>query len=272
MHRARSGKASLAFNSGGPEPAAASSATPAALDGTFTAAPLDTTSPAAQASLPDSDLIVDFLRDLPETRSIFAQAFSEPDTRALISSLHVGAQLAGDARETVMAERFANMARLYEQIAGEADGQTSGSSGKPEDNPAPALSSLSPAEHQQFAAVHLTDAARNALREAYALTLPTDGAPALQAGRFDPRAAQAMARILESPASTAGGNLVTVGQYPMSQQFLEDASNGFSFYIDDASQKQATADLAASPMRPSVARGDGRRFASGTPAHRLERS
>ncbi len=193
---------------------------------------------------------MDFLRDLPETRSIFAQAFSEPGTRALISSLHVGAELAGTARETVMAERFANMARLCEQIVGEADGQTSGSSEQPEDNPAPALGSLSPAQHQQFAAAHLTDAARQALRETYALMLPADADPALQAGRFDPRATQAMARILESPASAAGGNLITVGQYPMSQQFLEDASNGFSFYIDDASQKQATADLAASPMRP----------------------
>ncbi len=233
-------QASVAFNLGRAEPAASSSATPAALDGTFSAVPLDGTfatvpldsaSPAAQASVPDSDPIEDLLRDSPAARSILAQAFSEAGTRALISSLHVGAQLAGEARETVMAERFANMARLSEQIAGDAAaGQASGSSGKP----APALSSLSPAAHRQFAAAHLMEAARKALREAYALAVPADGVPTLQAGRFDPLQTRTMALTLERPASASEATLVSVGRYPMSQQFLKDANRRFSFYINDA--------------------------------------
>ncbi len=113
----------------------------------------------------------------PDASSALARVFSERDMQALVSSLHVGAQLAGDTRETGMADRFANMARLCEQIASEAANQPSGSSGKP----ASALGSLSPTAHRQFAAKYLTEGARKALRDAYALGLPADETPTLMA-------------------------------------------------------------------------------------------
>ncbi len=122
--------ASLAFSPG--------KATPALPDGTL---PQDGPSSATQPPGLESHLVTSLIGQLPrETRASLARAFSEPQTQALISSLHVGAQLAGSRRETLMAHRFHNMARLYEQVAGEcAAGQASLSLRNPQENPAAAL-------------------------------------------------------------------------------------------------------------------------------------
>ncbi len=253
-------RASEAFNPGGVAPAVSSSSATTLDSGVFTSVNLDSAvftsvldSSYSVAPARDSDLITGFLNGLGASdRTALAQTLIKPDTQALISSLHVGAQLAGDIRETTMADRFANMARLCEQITTEAAAAQAGSSSKkPEDNAAPALSALSSRDHQQFAAKSLTDPAREALRDAYALQIPTDAAPTLQAGRFDPQQIQAMVNILESPASESERTLVTVGAHNMSRVFVGDAKRRFSFYIHDASSgaEREGSNLTARAMR-----------------------
>ncbi len=250
--------ASLAFNPGTEAPAESSSIAPGLLDSTSKRLPQDGPSSAIHAPGSESPLVTSVIGELPpSTRaSLLARAFSEPETQALISSLQVGAHLARHGRETLMADRFDNMARLYKEVSREcAAGQASLSLEDPQDsledpqeNPAPAPGT--PLDHQKFAAANLTEATRRALGDAYALSVPADAAPSLQAGHFDPEQTQTMARVLEAPLSAAQQrDPATVGRYEMSRHFFGDAARQFSLYVDDASQDQASPDLAVPAMR-----------------------
>ncbi len=102
---------------------------------------------------------------------------------------------------------------------------------------------------------HLTEATRTALRDAYALSMPANGNPSLQAGRFDPVQTQMMARAFESPLSDMGEqDRVIMGRYEMSEEFFEDVQEHFFLYVDDASQNQGPAELAARPCAPRRAK------------------
>jgi hypothetical protein len=115
-------------------------------------------------------------------------AADAPACQALISALYVGADLAFQADELRVGERFTRMARLYEQVTGvgTARGTTAAPPGRL-------------ASHRKFAAAELSEKERDALRDGFALLVPTDAPPTLEAARF--RTRQPHADVFPKPYS-----------------------------------------------------------------------
>jgi hypothetical protein len=107
---------------------------------------------ASSAQQVQSDLIAECLQQ-------HSEAAGARSCQALIAALHVGAELALQADETDVGERFARMARLVGQI------MSAGAAG-------------------EFAAAELSEKERDALRDGFALLVPADAPPTLQATRF----------------------------------------------------------------------------------------
>jgi len=130
------------------------------------AAPPDADIARARAQQAQGDLITECLQLTPDAAGVLSRP-------ALTSALHTGAELAFQADETRVGERFARMARLCEQIAG------AGAAGTPDGATPERIAS-----HREFAATQLLPEERVALRDAFALHVPPDAPPTLQPTGF----------------------------------------------------------------------------------------
>ena len=130
-------------------------------------------------------------------------------SQALISALHVGAELALQADETGVGERFSRMARLFAQImsAGAAGG--------------PAAAGIEPlTSRRELAAAGLSDEERIALRDGFALFVPANAPPTLQAARFRVLQPQAGEFLKPYPPPTAADVKAAREGEPLLQDIL----------------------------------------------------
>jgi hypothetical protein len=195
------------------------------------------------------DLIQECLAAMPDEAVALESMLGMKGQRGLISALHVGAALASEAQERQMEERFANMARLCEQLARESGAARSGGSGSAapaqpvSQSPDSAAQPLSPtqqlAAHQQIATENLSPAMRRALREDYGLLVPTHGPPALQSGRLTASQVQNMALEFERPLSEWESRMASVGPHRVGAEFYLDAMRGFPLHVGDPAQTPA---------------------------------
>ncbi len=207
--------------------------------------------PPADAAGTESEVLADVIGALPaQDRVALALAMLDPQTQALVSALHVGAGLAFDAREANMGQRFANMAHLLEQVGREASAWLA--------QTAPAVRGDS-----HFAAArHLSEPGRQAFRNRYALVLPTEGAPTLQAGRFTAAQEQRMRTVLERPLSRDEHRLTKLGDYEVGNSFYQDAIRASTYRVSRRPARQPAIGGTpvepdtGSPLRP-LSRGDG---------------
>jgi hypothetical protein len=194
---------------------------------------------AAAARQAQAELIRECLAEIPTEATVLGARLGSKLHQGLIAALHVGADLASGVRERQLAERFANMAHVHEQVATAAGATPSGAS--------------SPAENRKFAADNLPAAARRMLREDYGLAVPVEGPPTLQAGRLTATQTHFMAQLFEQPPSVAQSKLVEQGPYLMNQLFHKDAMRGFPLHIDmprPASQQEPVVPASPHHLRP----------------------